>query len=353
MRVSSRAAAFAIDRRRLRVGVDEAAEDHLAGGRLQHAGDDDVDRLADHRPRVVDDHHRAVVEIGDTLVVFLAFLQDEHLHRLAGQHDRLQRVGELVDVEHFDAAQLGDLVEVEVVGDDLALQRARELDELEIDFLDVGKIGVRDDDVEAGHLLDALQDVEAAAAAVAAQRIGRIGDLLQLLQHELRHDERAVDESGLADVGDAAVDDDAGVENSVAALRLRSRPEQAGEPLGLEPLARFRAEHEADVRQREQDERVEEDDAEVVGVRPEMRVADQPREQQSDGAADERADDVGERRLPKAIFEEDDEAGDARRRTRRWGAVPQPSGRSTTAQYAITATNATRARAPHLIGPSL
>ena len=29
--------------------VDEAAEDHLAGGGLQHAGDDDVDGLADHR----------------------------------------------------------------------------------------------------------------------------------------------------------------------------------------------------------------------------------------------------------------------------------------------------------------
>ena len=228
-----------------------------------------------------------------------------------------------------------------------------ELDELEIDFLDVGKIGVRDDDVDAGHLLDALQDVETAAAAVAAQRIGRIGDLLQLLEHELRNDERAVDEAGLADVGDAAVDDDAGVENSVAALLLRLRPEQPRDPLWLEPLAGLRAEHEADVGQREKNERVKEDDAEVVGVRPEVRVANQPREQQADGAADERADDVGERRLAKAIFEEDDEAGDAdakrdvRERARR------RAGRSSTAQYAMTATNATRARTPHLIGSSL
>jgi hypothetical protein len=48
------------------------------------------------------------------------------------------------------------------------------------------------------HLLDALQDVEPAAAAVALQRIGGIGDELQLAQHELRDDQRAVEEAGLA-----------------------------------------------------------------------------------------------------------------------------------------------------------
>ncbi len=100
----------------------------------------------------------------------------------------------------------------------LPWQRARELDQLEIDFADVRKIDVGNHHLDAGHLLNLLQDVEAAAAAVALERVGRVGDELQLLQHELRDDERAVDEAGLADVGDAAVDDDAGVENLVAAL---------------------------------------------------------------------------------------------------------------------------------------
>ena len=38
--------------------------------------------------------------------------------------------------------------------------------------------------------------------------------------------------------------------------------------------------------------------------------ADQPREQQTDGAADQRADNVRERSLAEAIFEKDDDAGD-------------------------------------------
>src|SRR5262249_45863534 len=173
----------------------------------------------DHLAGIVDHDHRAVVEIRDTLVVFLALFEDEDFHDLARQDHWLERVGELVDVEDVDAPQLGNLVEIEIVRDDLALQRARKLDQLEIHFADVRKIHVRDADFDTRHLLDALQDVEAAAAAVPLQRVGRIGDELQFLEHELRDDERAVDEAGFTYVGDAAVDDYAGVENLVTALR--------------------------------------------------------------------------------------------------------------------------------------
>ena len=61
----------------------------------------------------------------------------------------------------------------------LPLQRARQLDQLQVDFPHLGEVHVRHDDLDAGHLLDLLQDVEAAAAAVALHRIGRVGDVLQ------------------------------------------------------------------------------------------------------------------------------------------------------------------------------
>jgi hypothetical protein len=105
-----------------------------------------------------------------------------------GQDDRLERVRQLVDVQHVDAAQLRHLVEIEVVRDDLPLERARELDQLQVDFAHLGKIEVRDRDFHARHLLDLLEDVEAAAAAVPLHRVGGIGDQLKLLQHELRDD---------------------------------------------------------------------------------------------------------------------------------------------------------------------
>ena len=123
-----------------------------------------------------------------------------------------------------------------------------------------GKVDVGDRDVDAGHLLDLLEDVEAAAAAVALERVGRIGDELQLLQHELRDHERAVEKPGLADIGDPAVDDDAGIEDAVALLRP-GVAEQADQPLGLQPLPFARAHDDPEVGEDEQDEAVEEDDA--------------------------------------------------------------------------------------------
>src|SRR6266849_5338203 len=49
------------------VFVAQAREDHAARRRLEHAGDDDVGGLAEIAPTVVDDHHGAVVEVGDAL----------------------------------------------------------------------------------------------------------------------------------------------------------------------------------------------------------------------------------------------------------------------------------------------
>src|SRR5687768_16253095 len=48
----------AIYRHWLRARVVESAEDHLTRRGLQYARHDDVNRLANHRARVIDDHHR-------------------------------------------------------------------------------------------------------------------------------------------------------------------------------------------------------------------------------------------------------------------------------------------------------
>ena len=185
-------------------------------------------------------------------------------------------------------------------------ERARQLDQLQVDFADVREIDVGDRHVDAGHLLDLLQDVEAAAAAVALQRVGGVGDELQLLQHELRDDERAVEEAGLADVGDAAVDDHAGVEDAVALLRP-GVAEQADQPAGLQPLPLARPHDDAEVGEHQQDEAVQEDDAAIGGVGPEQRRADRLREPEADGAADERAEQVGDLGLAQPGLDPDDQ----------------------------------------------
>src|SRR3954453_15142515 len=49
--------------------IVELAEDHLAGGGLQHRSHRDIDVLADHLAGVVHDDHGPVVKVRDALVV--------------------------------------------------------------------------------------------------------------------------------------------------------------------------------------------------------------------------------------------------------------------------------------------
>ena len=68
------------------------------------------------RPALLDHDHRAVVQVADALADLVARLDQPDRHGLAGQGHRLQGVGQLVEVDDLDALQLGDLVQVEVVG---------------------------------------------------------------------------------------------------------------------------------------------------------------------------------------------------------------------------------------------
>src|SRR5262249_49629085 len=64
--------------------------------------------------------------------------------------------------------------------------------------------------------LETLKHVEPPATAIALERVGGVRDLLELPEDVLRHQQRPLQEPGLADVGDPAVNDDARVEDLVA-----------------------------------------------------------------------------------------------------------------------------------------
>ena len=283
-----------------------AAEDHLARRGLKHAGHRRLDGLADHLPRIVHDDHGSVVEIGNALVEFLAFFQDEHLHGLARQIHRLQRIRELIDIEHLDAAKLSDLVQVEIVRHDLRVQFLRQLDELHIHFANRGVIVLHELHGNARHFLNPLENIESATAAIALQRVGRIRDLLELTQNEVRNDENAVQKSGFADIGDPPVDDDTRVENLVRLLRRMFATEDAAERRQVQQIAFVRANHESDIGHQEQDEEL--DERERIGVEDRVgeHVADQRSSHDSHNRTDCRADETFQSCPFQPVFEVDD-----------------------------------------------
>ena len=96
---------------------------------------------------------------------------------------------------------------------------------------------------------------------------------------------------------------------SVAALGTDGA-EQTDQPHGLEPLAVFCAEDQAEIRQDDQQEPVEKLDALVGEIGPEQASLDGARDREPADEADERADQPRRRGLAERAFEGHDEAGE-------------------------------------------
>jgi hypothetical protein len=74
--------------------------------------------------------------------------------------------------------ELRHLVEVEVVGDDHAVQTLREFQELEVDLFDGREVRVHDLNVERRVALQPVEPVEAAPPALPLVAVGRVGNVL-------------------------------------------------------------------------------------------------------------------------------------------------------------------------------
>ena len=226
-------------------------EDHPPRHRLQDAGDGDVKLAVDQAGATLDHDHGAVVQEADPLAGLLALLDDLDPQVLAREDGRLHRVRERVDVHHPDTLELGDPVEVEVVGQYDPAASLGQLHELRVHLGHAGRLVVDDLDGGMRVALHPVEDLEPAPPAVAAERVRRIGDVLELLQHEPGHDQRPVDEARLDDLRDPAVDEDAGVDDDPglalgARLLLAGPPDEAGALRRgdeVEPLRHGQAHH--------------------------------------------------------------------------------------------------------------
>src|SRR6185312_5617476 len=190
----------------------EFAENHFASGCLQNAGHSNVDCPRDLPASVVHYNHGAVVQVSDTLVVFLPFLENENPHGLTRKNNGPQGIRKFVDIQNLDAVDLRDLIEIEIVGYNFAVIHLREFDQLQIDFPDIRHVVVEKLHIDSRHFLKPLQHIETASAPVPLHGIGRIGDELQLTKDKLRNRQHAIQKSCLRYFSDTSVDNHAGVQ---------------------------------------------------------------------------------------------------------------------------------------------
>ena len=158
-------------------------------------------------------------------------------------------------------------------------------------------------------------------------------------------DEGAVEEAGLADVGDPPVDDHARVEDAIPLQGTRV-PEQAHQPSGLEPFTLARPHQDSEVWEHQENEAVEKHDAAIARVGPEQRRTDRLREPEADCAADQRAEQIRDFGVPQACLDPTIRTPRPAP-TRRLTSALELKGPARTAAYVTAATKRARARRNH------
>src|SRR5205814_7058105 len=156
-----------------------------------------------------------------------------------------------------------------------AIEFLGQFDELHIDFADLRIIIFHKLDVNTGHFLDPLQNVQTAAPAIPLQSVRRVGHLLQLAEDEVRDDESAIEESRFADIRNSPVDHDARVEYLVRLLWWTLTPEQAAHRGKVQHIALVRPHNKSDVGHEEEDEELDKRERIRVENRIREHVADQ------------------------------------------------------------------------------
>ena len=139
-----------------------------------------------------------------------------------------------------------------------------------------------------------VEHFKAAPAAGALDVVGGVGDLLQFQQHEARHDDQAFDEMRLNQVGDASVNDDAGVEQQKVVRLVLRREADVGDDERKILLVAAHGQHHADVAEAQEQAEPDELARFAVGVSKQAGMVhqqrDQPAEQQPERRGGKRAE---------------------------------------------------------------
>jgi hypothetical protein len=135
--------------------------------------------------------------------------------------------------------QLGYLVEVKIIGDNLGMDILGQGDQFGVYFLDFGVILIDDLHFQIILLLNSIQNIQAPPSSSALQRIRGVCDVSKFLEDKLGNDKRPFDESRIANIRDASVDDYTGIQHFIPVALLGDSFRKPGKLLRLKLSALF------------------------------------------------------------------------------------------------------------------
>lgn len=162
---------------------------------------------------MVDHDHGPVRQVTDSLMLILAGSNEGEMDLLSHHHSWLQRICQVVDIQHGSVLEACNLGEIFVGRDESGTEDTSGLDQPGVEAVTVfGLSRVVDGDAEFGVALHLFEAVEASLAALTLADRGGVGHDLQFVEDKARDDESPGEEARAMDPRDTAVHDDIGIE---------------------------------------------------------------------------------------------------------------------------------------------
>ena len=140
-------------------------------------------------------------------------------------------------------------------------------------------------------------------------RVGGIGHELQFAQDELRDEQDAVEEMSLANIGDAAVDDHAGVQHFGHSPGAAFAAEQAAQRLQVQHVSLIGPDHQADVGHHQEQPDVQKGPRTLRDRRPRQDQPHQVRAENAENRADRGPDQAAHAGALQANLKQEDGNG--------------------------------------------
>ena len=149
---------------------------------------------------VFNNNHRSVIKITNALIRFFAIADDTYPNHFTSHDNWANCICEHVDVENGYTLKFSDLIQVEVVRNNFRLDLPSEMNQLCINFCDLGEIVLGHLNIDVRIPLQIFQNLEPTSALVSAKRVRRISDMLQLIQYKSRNHNDSINKTCVADV---------------------------------------------------------------------------------------------------------------------------------------------------------
>src|SRR5699024_5832088 len=161
-------------------------------------------------------YHCTILKVADTLVFRFAGFRHEKIEFIPLDDDHLDRVRELIDIEHFDLMELADLVEIVICGDNSTILLFGQFYQLviHIKFFVVSRHNIN----AFAQFLQRIEHIQTSFALVPFDRVRRIRDELQFIEHKLRDDELSFNESSFQYIHYSTIYDCAGIKKFLLPL---------------------------------------------------------------------------------------------------------------------------------------